>query len=77
MSHSANRLREIREGSDPKVELYDIAAHLRISVDAVRRWERPGELIPSKHIEPLATFLGVAPGYLMGWDREPVTEKAA
>jgi transcriptional regulator with XRE-family HTH domain len=61
-----NRLREIREAKG--LERYDIAAHMRLSADTVRRWEK--ELIPTQHVIPLARFLEVEPAHLMGWDRE-------
>jgi DNA-binding transcriptional regulator YiaG len=63
-----NRLKEIRESKDPKVELYDIAAFLRVSVDTVRRWDG-GALIPTKYIESLTERLEVSADHLLGLDR--------
>jgi transcriptional regulator with XRE-family HTH domain len=70
-----NRLREIREQRG--LERYDISAELRVGDDSIRLWEDNKRLIPTKHIAPLARFLDVTPEYLMGWDREPATGKAA
>lgn len=65
----ANRLKEIREGKDPVVELYDIAAHLRVSVDTVRRWDL-GRTIPSKYLRSLTELLEVTSDHLLGLDRD-------
>lgn len=63
-----NRLKEIREDREPRVELYDLAAHLRVSVESIRRWEN-GE-IPTKHIAPLTDYLDVSADHLLGLDHE-------
>ena len=72
---ATNRLKEIRESSDPRIELYDIAAHLRVSTDTVRRWDG-GDLIPTKYLGRLTELLGVTSDHLLGLDREPVGKAA-
>lgn len=67
-----SRLKEIREGKTPRLELYDVAAHLRVSVDTVRRWDDNERLIPSKYLKPLTELLGVSADHLMGLDRGDV-----
>lgn len=71
----ANRLKEIREGRDPRVEIYDLAAHLRVSVETIRRWE-VGE-IPTKHIASLTDYFDVTADHLLGLDRSSVAEAPA
>lgn len=68
---TANRLKEIRESKDPRVEAYDIAAYLRVSVSTVSRWDG-GKDIPTKHVGPLTAFLDVTADHLLGLDRQPL-----
>ena len=48
-----------------------VAAFLNVSPATVYRYEN-GDIskLPSKFIKPLAEFLCVSPGYLMGWEEE-------
>ena len=56
-----------------------VAEHLGISPATIYRYEN-GDIskLPSKYIKPLADYLCVTPGYLMGWsDSGPAAEPDA
>jgi DNA-binding transcriptional regulator YiaG len=73
-----NRLKEIRESAEPKIELYDIAHCLRVSTDTVRRWDDNKLAIPSKYLATLIDLLGCTSDHLLGLDRQSTeTPKAA
>ncbi|HWF25205.1 MAG TPA: helix-turn-helix transcriptional regulator [Solirubrobacteraceae bacterium] len=64
-----NRLREFRQ-SRPEVELYDLAARLRVAVSTIHRWETGASPVPDWVKLELAEFYGVSPAYLMGWPED-------
>lgn len=64
-----NRIKELRESAEPKVEQYDLAAHLRCSTSTVCRLEAGH--IPSKYIGPLRKRFAVSSDHLLGLDRIP------
>lgn len=61
-----NRIKELREAGDPRVEMYDLAAYLRCSTSTVNRLEAGH--IASKYIEPLAKFFRVTADHVLGLD---------
>lgn len=70
------RLTQLREKKG--LELYDVAALLRITEGQVRRYENGASVIPTLRARVLAEHFGVSVEHLMGWDREPEpTEEAA
>lgn len=72
-----NRLKEIRESAEPKIELYDIAHCLRVSTDTVRRWDDNKLAIPSKYLASLVDLLGCTSDHLLGLDRQPLDQGRA
>lgn len=66
-----NRIKDLREALEPKVEVYDLAAHLRCSTSTVSRLEAGH--IPSKYIEPLKVRFDVSSDHLLGLDRVPAS----
>jgi DNA-binding transcriptional regulator YiaG len=63
------RLTELRK--QKRLELYDVAALLRITEGQVRRYENGQSVIPTLRARILAEHFGVTVEHLMGWDREP------
>lgn len=66
-----NRVKELRQSADPKVEMYDLAAFLRCSTSTINRLEAGH--IPSKYIGPLTEKFAVTADHLLGLDRIPAT----
>lgn len=50
----------------------EVASAVGRTEDTVRKWAN-GATIPADLAPTVAEFLGVGPGYLMGWDRMPAT----
>lgn len=69
------RLEELR--ATKGLELYDVAALLRVTEGQVRRYENGSSVIPTLRARTLAEHFGVSVEHLMGWDREPEPDEAA
>jgi transcriptional regulator with XRE-family HTH domain len=75
MSESQNRLAELREARE--WHRSKVAGAFNVGERTVQRWENGETPVPSDLIPALAKLFGVSTDHLMGWDREPVTGKAA
>lgn len=71
---STNHLTELRELRG--ISRPGLADRLGVSENTVRRWEREGELVPVKHLVPLAEILGVTTDELLGREQEPAPAAA-
>ena len=65
-----DRIKSARQALGYSAE--QVAEFLNVSPATVYRYEN-GDIskLPSKFIKPLAEFLCVTPGYLMGWQEDP------
>lgn len=72
-----NRLKELREATDPELSRRDLAAAINVTEARIQQLEKPETLIPSQHAPTLAELLGVEPAHLMGWDSTSEPVKAA
>lgn len=70
-----NRIEELRV--EQEVSRVELAVLCQVGEMTIRRWERNESEVADEQKFRLARFLHVEPAFLMGWDREPITEKAA
>ena len=65
------RIKELRESKG--ISVIELAHALNVSRATIYRYESNEiEKLPIDILEPIAKFLNVSPGYLMGWDDQTV-----
>lgn len=75
MELPANRIEALRE--EHSVSRVELAVLCGVGEATITRWERGKTAVPDEAKLLIASRFEVTPEYLMGWDREPTTTKAA
>ena len=64
------RIRELREDMEPRLNQKDIAEILHTSQKVYSRYETGAAKMPIHHLEALADFYGVSADYILGRTNE-------
>ncbi len=71
-----NRLLELRQRTEPRVTIKQIADACGVYDSTVSRWQYTA-FIPQQHLPVVAALLGVTVAQLAGWDDPEPVEAAA